>query len=151
LTGEAEASLIGASKKLIGKRGIFAIPETVAERAGTLERVVRTGLSRDKTTKLIRIPEAAAGEFTQPTPIGLYSGWKRLGGVRYARPGSILLEGSTEGAAGTFIPSSSLIGPRTLIYGPDVLAYAVALGYGYYRIRERSRVKQPVESPPGSR
>ncbi len=136
LTGEAEAALIGASGKLVGKRGIFAIPESVAEIAGTLERVLRTGLPREQTVKLIRIPEGATAAFERPLPLGPYSALRRLGGVRFARPGTILLEGSAEGAAGTFIPSSSLIGPRTLIYGPDVLIYG-AVGYTYYLQKER--------------
>jgi len=136
LTGEAEAAFIGASSKVVGKRGIFAIPESVAERAGTLERVLRTGLPPEKTVKLIRIPEGATAAFERPLPLGPYSALRRLGGVRFARPGTILLEGSAEGVAGTSIPSSSLIGPRTLIYGPDVLIYG-AVGYTHYLQRER--------------
>jgi hypothetical protein len=47
-------------------------------------------------------------------------GWKYLGGVRYAPPGSINM------TTGAFTPGSALLGPRTLIYGPDVLFWGGA-------------------------
>jgi hypothetical protein len=84
---EGEAGVL-SSGKLIGKHGIFAIPESAAGQ-GTLMRVARTGLTPGKTTTFVRIPGAANGQFQRPVPIGLYSMWKYLGGVRYAAAGSI--------------------------------------------------------------
>ena len=149
LTDEAGEAAIGASKRLTGKHGIFAIPEEVAERAGTLERFARTGLDPRKTTQLVKIPEGAVAEFQRPWAIGPYSAWKRFGGVRFARPGSILMPGSAEGAAGTLIPSSTLLGPRLSIYGTDALIYATVGAYAYYLSQQDSQPKAPIQPPQG--
>jgi hypothetical protein len=140
---------INASKRLTGEHGVFAIPRELVEKAGPRMRSFRTGLPVSKTAKMVEIPEAALGEFQRPWAIGPYSAWKRLGGVRFARPGSILLPGSREGAAGALIPSSTLLGPRLSIYGPDLLAYAFAGGTAYYLWQRDSRPKPPVSPPQG--
>jgi len=94
----------------------------------TALKVARTGLTPNKTTNFVNIPEAANSLFTQPVPIGPYSAWKYLGGVRYAPAGSINM------STGAFSSGGSLIGPRTLIYGPDALFYggAATIGGAYY-------------------
>lgn len=127
LTDEAGETGILATNSLNGKHGIFAVPSKVADESTAL-KVLRTGLTPDKTTNFVRIPDAATSLFTRPVPIGPYSAWKYFGGVRYAPAGSLNM---TSGALST---SSSLIGPRTLIYGPDALFYggAAAIGGTYY-------------------
>jgi hypothetical protein len=127
LTDEAGESGILASNSLNGRHGIFAVPAEVATESTAL-KVLRTGLTPDKTTNFVRIPDAATSLFSRPVPIGPYSAWKYFGGVRYAPAGSLNM---TSGALST---SSSLIGPRTLIYGPDALFYggAAAIGGTYY-------------------
>ena len=137
LTSKASEAEILASRELRGARGIFALEREVAEGAGTAERVLRTGLSPEQTKALVGIPEAAGGQFARPWAIGPYSAWKRFGGVHFSNPGTIVL--GPEGAAGTFLPSSSLIGPRTLIYGPDIAGYTMAGGVGVYLWTRDSR------------
>ncbi|MBU6410519.1 MAG: hypothetical protein KGR98_09040 [Verrucomicrobia bacterium] len=114
LTDRAGAAGINQSGSIVGRRGIFAVPETV-EAESTVAKVARTGLTPARTTEAVPIPSAANTLFQRPIPIGPYSGWKYLGGVRYAPPGAI------NTATGAFTPMSSVIGPGTLIYGPDVL------------------------------
>ena len=41
--------------------------------------------------------------------------------------------------AGAFTPSATLLGPRTLIYGPDIAAYLAAGGVGVYLATKDSR------------
>ena len=127
LTDAAGEAGIGASNSLRGTHGIFAVPSNVTVES-TAMKVGRTGLTPDKTTNFVNIPEAANSLFTRPVPIGPYSAWKYFGGVRYAPAGSINM------STGTFSASGSLIGPRTLIYGPDALFYggAAAIGGAYY-------------------
>ncbi len=122
---EGEAGIL-SSRKLIGNRGIFAVPESVAAES-TAMKVARTGLMPGETTTFVRVPEAATGLFKQPVPVGPYSAWKYFGGVRYAPPGSINM------TTGALAPGSSLLGPRTLIYGPDVLFWGgVGTAVGIY-------------------
>jgi len=116
LTDEAGRAGIGSSQQIIGRHGIFAVPESVAAES-TAMKVVRTGLTPARTAQAVPIPDAAVPLFQRPVPIGPYSGWKYLGGVQYASPGSI----ST--ATGAFTPSATIIGPNMLIYGPDALFY----------------------------
>lgn len=80
-------------------------------------KVLRTGLTPGKTTHFVPVPQSATGLFQRPIPIGPYSAWKYAGGVHFAPPGSINM------TSGAFTGSTSLIGPRVLIYGPDVLFY----------------------------
>jgi RHS repeat-associated protein len=125
-----QAGLAGISKpgaSIEGPRGIFAVPAQVA-RESTALKVLRTGLPPSKTAVSIPIPPSAAGLFQRPLPIGPYSAWKYLGGVRFAPPGGI------NAVSGAFTPSASLVGPRVLIYGPDVLFYSYgAAGFGLYQ------------------
>lgn len=117
LTDEAGQAGIRSSQLIIGRHGIYAVPESVAGESTAL-KLARTGLTRPSRTKqFVPIPDAAASIFQRPVPIGPYSGWKYVGGVRYAPAGSI----ST--ATGAFTPSSTIVGPNLLIYGPDVLFY----------------------------
>lgn len=137
LTSRAKQAEIAASQELRGARGIFALEREAAESAGTAERVLRTGLTPEKTKALVSIPEAASGQFKRPLAIGPYSAWKRLGGVYFSEPGTIAL--GPEGMAGAFSASSALIGPRTLIYGPDIAGYILAGGAGVYLATKDSR------------
>jgi hypothetical protein len=118
LTDDAGRAGIGSSQQIIGRHGIFAVPESAAGQS-TAMKVVRTGLTAARTAQAVPIPDAAVPLFHRPVPIGPYSGWKYLGGVQYASPGSI----ST--ATGAFTPSSTIIGPNMLIYGPDAAAYGI--------------------------
>jgi hypothetical protein len=122
---------------LRGRHGIFALEREVAERAGTVERVLRTGLSPENVEVLVPIPEAASGLFRRPWAIGPYSAWKRFGGTYFAEPGTIAL--APEGIVGAFAPSSTILGPRTLIYGPDIAGYAMGGGMGVYLVTRDSR------------
>ena len=114
LTDQTGVAGINQSGSIVGKHGIFAVPETVGAE-GTVARVARTGLMPAQTTQVVPIPSAANALFQRSIPIGPYSGWKYLGGVRYTPPGAI------NAATGAFTPMSSLVGPGSLIYGPDVL------------------------------
>jgi RHS repeat-associated protein len=123
LTDTAGKAGIDASGQIIGRQGIFAVPESVANES-TFSKVLRTGLAPGRTTQAVPIPEAATELFKRPTPIGPYSAWKYFGGTYYAAPGAI---NTTTGA---FTKGSSLIGPRLLIYGPDGILYAGAATAG---------------------
>lgn len=123
LTDQAGLAGISQSGSIVGRHGIFAVPEFVTAES-TAMKVARTGLSPAKTANFVPIPPGAQGLFQQPVPIGPYSAWKYFGGVRYAQPGAI----ST--ATGAFTPASSLIGPKALIYGPDALFYGGAAAAG---------------------
>jgi hypothetical protein len=116
LTDTAGLEGITSSGTIIGRHGIFALPECAAAE-NTAMKVFRTGLMPAQTTQAVRIPTAAEALFQRPLPIGPYSSWKYFGGVQYASPGSI----ST--ASGVFTPSSTFVGPNVLIYGPDALFY----------------------------
>ncbi len=132
LTDAVGEAGINSEKLLKGKHGIFAVPAKVASE-GWKKKVGRTGLKRSKTEKVVEIPEATLSNFRRPIPIGLYSGWKYLGNVRYAPSGSINLK------TGAFTRSASLLGPKTLIYGPDVFINSTGAGLGGYYLYKRSR------------
>ncbi|HEY8748160.1 MAG TPA: hypothetical protein VIM11_09315 [Tepidisphaeraceae bacterium] len=121
LTDAAGVQGIGETGTIIGEHGIFALPESAAGQS-TLTKVIRSGLMPARTAEAVPIPAGAQGLFQRPIPVGLFSGWKYFSGVRFAPAGTI----ST--ASGEFITGSSLIGPRTLIYGPDLLINGTATG-----------------------
>jgi len=125
LTDDAGYAGINQSQSLIGNRGIFAVPETVASESTAL-KVLRTGLDPAKTQNFVKVPDSATGLFQRPLPVGPYSAWKYFGGVRYGPAGSI------NTATGAFSPASTLFGPRSLIYGPDALFYGGAAASGGY-------------------
>jgi RHS repeat-associated protein len=126
LTNEAGDIGIAATGAIRGSHGIFAVPAHVA-RESTVLKVLRTGLTPGKTTNAVPIPDEALALFKRPIPIGPYSGWKFFGGVRYAPSGSL----ST--ATGTLTRTSSLVGPKVLIYGPDGVFYVgIATAAGLY-------------------
>jgi hypothetical protein len=126
LTDEAGLAGINQSGSIVGRNGVFAVPDYVAGQS-TAMKVARTGLTPSRTTQFAPVPQSAQALFQRPVPIGPYSAWKYFGGVRYAPPGSINM------ATGAFSPISSLIGPSTLIYGPDVLFYGgAATAGGFY-------------------
>lgn len=119
LTSETGHTGINTTGQLNGRNGIFAVPETALGQP-TAVRVLRTGVMPSTTTHGIPLPAAANAHFRQPIPIGPYSLIKRLGGVRFAPAGSIDI------VTGAYKGTGSLVGPRTLIYGPDILNYTVA-------------------------
>jgi hypothetical protein len=121
--------------QLIGRHGIFAVPESVAGQS-TVVQVARTGLMPANTANAIPIPQSAASLFRQPIPIGPYSAIKYLGGVQYAPPGSINM------ATGAFTSSSTLVGPGTMIYGTDAVIYSVGIGTGISIWNQPSRTKK---------
>lgn len=128
LTDESGLAGIITDSAIIGGNGMFAVPESVANES-TAIRVLRTGLSPSKTENFVQIPNIATNLFSRPLPIGPYSAWKYFGGVQYAPAGSLNI------ATGAFTPVPSLLGPKMLIYGPDVLFYggvATAGGTYYY-------------------
>lgn len=116
LTDDLGKAGILNSGQIVGARGIFAVPAAVADETA-LWKLLRTGLLPGRTANAIPIPEAAAGLFSRPVPLGPFSGWLYLGGTRYAPAGAINL------ATGAFSASPSLIGPATLIYGADGAIY----------------------------
>ena len=124
LTNAQSESRILSSGILTGRRGIFAVPENIATES-TGMRILRTGLMPSDTTTFVRVPKVMAGLFKQPVPLGPYSLWKYLGGVRYAPPGSINI------TKGTFMHGPTLVGPKTLMYGPDVLFWGGVGTYWY--------------------
>ncbi len=127
LTDDAGQFGIAKTGTINGSHGIFAVPAHVASESTAL-KVVRTGLwPPTKTKNAIPIPDEALELFKRPVPVGLYSGWKYFGGVRYAPAGSL----ST--ATGALSRTSSLIGPKVLIYGPDGVFYVgIATAGGLY-------------------
>ncbi|MDA3961458.1 MAG: hypothetical protein PF961_11760 [Planctomycetota bacterium] len=130
LTDEAGETGIAASNTLRGNHGIFAVPATVGSESTALQ-VLRTGLTPDKTTNLVNVPGSAANLFTRPVPLGPYSAWKYFGGVRYAPAGSVNM------TTGAYSAGGSIIGPNTLIYGPDVLFWSgVGAAGGIYTYAE---------------
>ena len=124
LTDEAGRQGIRETGKIIGKHGIFAVPEGVSAEATGL-KVLRTGLGPGRTAAAVSIPKAATPLFSRPVPIGPYSAWKFFGGVRYAAPGVI------DTATGAFSPTFSLVRPELLIYGPDALFWTGIGAYQY--------------------
>lgn len=118
LTDAAGRAAIESSGQIVGRHGIFAVPEAAAHESTAL-KVLRTGLLPNRTAQAVPIPEAATALFRRPVPIGPYSAWKYFGGTYYAAPGAI------NTATGAFTSGSSLIGPRLLIYGPDGAIYVV--------------------------
>ncbi|MGC1274207.1 MAG: hypothetical protein WBC44_10910 [Planctomycetaceae bacterium] len=126
LTDDAGAFGIVRTGTIRGSHGIYAVPAHVATESTAL-KVLRTGLSPGKTKNAVPIPDEALSLFNRPVPVGPYSGWKYFGGVRYADPGSI----ST--TTGALTRSSSLFGPKVLIYGPDGVFYVgIATEAGLY-------------------
>ena len=121
LTDDVGRAGITQTGTIIGRHGIFAVPEVIAAES-TLMRVARTGVGASRTTEAVVIPAQAAGHFSRVTPIGPYSLWKSWGQVRYAPAGSLNL------STGVLTPASSLIGPRTLIYGVDAFSYTAIAG-----------------------
>jgi RHS repeat-associated protein len=124
LTSSGGRAGIGATGQIIGKHGIFALPESVAAQGAVL-RMIRSGLPLSRVAQSVRIPQAANCLFRRPMPIGPYSLWKYVAGVRFAPPGSINV------VTGAFTPVSSLVGPSALIYRTDGAIYAVSGGVIY--------------------
>jgi RHS repeat-associated protein len=128
-TTQAGKAGIEASGQLVGRHGIFAVPQGAAAESLAWQ-VARTGLRPSGLTNYVRIPEAATQLFSRPLPLGPYSLFRYLGGVRFAAPGSINM------ATGAFAPAAAWVGPKVLIYTPDVIFYAFAgSAYAYARTR----------------
>lgn len=117
LTSEAGEAGITESGTVNGAKGIFAVPEKIAEKS-TLTKVLGTGLSPAKTVRTIPLPEAANAHFEEVLPLGPYSFMKSLAGVRIAPPGALGVE------SGALAQTGSMLAPRALIYVPDMLIYA---------------------------
>ncbi len=88
LTSNAGKAGIEASGQIIGRHGIFAVPEAVANES-TVLKVLRTGVSPSGTAHAIPVPDAATELFRRPIPIGPYSAWKYFGANYYAPPGAV--------------------------------------------------------------
>lgn len=126
LTDDAGQIGIARTGTINGSQGIFAVPAHVAHESTAL-KVLRTGLTPGKTKNAIPIPNVALELFRRPVPIGPYSGWKFFGGVRYAPAGSINTN------TGALSKTSTLVGPKVLIYGPDGVFYVgIATAGGLY-------------------
>jgi hypothetical protein len=126
LTDDAGQFGIAKTGTINGSHGIFAVPAHVAKESTAL-KVLRTGLTPGRTKNAVDIPDAALELFKRPIPVGPYSGWKFFGGVRYAPSGSL---STTTGALSR---TSSLVGPKVLIYGPDGVFYVgIATAGGLY-------------------
>ncbi len=137
LTDETGYAGITTDNAIIGRNGIFAIPESVTD-SSALAKMARTGLFPSaRVADAVPIPDAATSLFSRPLPIGPYSLLKYASGVRFAPPGSLDI------TTGAFTPLPSLFGPRTLIYGPDIFIYGMTAGAGatyyYYGGQGRNR------------
>jgi hypothetical protein len=118
-TSEAGEAGIKSSAELIGKKGIFALPESAASRSPVTHAML-TGLSPAKTAKVVQIPSSAVGSFQRVVPIGIYSAMKAIGGVRFTAPGIINI------STGAFTQTGSILVPYAAVYGPDLLIYGSA-------------------------
>lgn len=88
LTNNKAAAGIDATGELRG--GIYAGPLSNAGESG-LGVTWRTGLPRGAYQAAVPIPEAAAGAFSKPVPIGLFTGWQRAMGTQYTARGVLNL------------------------------------------------------------
>ncbi|WP_437608249.1 RHS repeat-associated core domain-containing protein [Sorangium sp. So ce834] len=118
-TSEAGEAGIKSSGELIGKHGVFALPESAASRSPVTHALL-TGLSPAKTARVVQIPGSAAGAFQRVFPIGIYSAMKAAGGVRFTAPGVISM------TTGAFTQTGSILVPYAAVYGPDLLIYGAA-------------------------
>jgi hypothetical protein len=122
LTSPEARAAIGRSQQIVGRGGIYAVPERIAGRS-TLEKVLRTGLPPSRTKAPVPIPQAAVSNFKRPfPPIGPVSGWKYLGQQYIAPPGTI----ST--ASGQFTATGSWLGAMAPTYAIDIVADALIAG-----------------------
>ncbi len=118
-TSEAGEAGIKSSGELIGKHGVFALPESAASRS-PITHAMLTGLSPAKTARIVQIPGPAVGSFQRVIPIGIYSAMKIAGGVRFTAPGIISM------STGAFTQTGSILVPYAAVYGPDLLIYGAA-------------------------
>ncbi|MGK3988335.1 RHS repeat-associated core domain-containing protein [Sorangium sp. So ce136] len=118
-TSEAGEAGIKSSGELIGKHGVFALPESAASRS-PITHAMLTGLSPAKTARIVQIPGPAVGSFQRVIPIGIYSAMKAAGGVRFTAPGTINM------FTGAFKQTGSVLVPYAAVYGPDLLIYGAA-------------------------
>ncbi|MCP4804341.1 MAG: hypothetical protein GY913_18240 [Proteobacteria bacterium] len=88
MTTLENAAAIEAAGVLNGRSGIYAGPAGNAGTSG-FELMVRTGLSPPRTYTGVAIPESALGSFSQPVPIGPFTGWQRYYGHHYTSAGSL--------------------------------------------------------------
>ena len=124
LTDDTGQLMIHITREIQGKSGIFALPANAASQSRIM-RMLRSGISYERTGKFVPIPHAANPLFSRPIPIGPWSGLQYIRGVRIAPPGCINV------GTGAFTPTKTLLGPRTLMYGTDAGIYTIG-GGGYY-------------------
>ena len=109
---------------LMGKGGIYATTRATAGRTGA-SLALRTGLSAEKATSAIIIPETAAQVFSRPVPMGLLTGLQRLSGMQCTPAGYIDL------ASGTFV-RTGMNWNQPFFYGADAFLDGVtAVGASY--------------------
>jgi RHS repeat-associated protein len=121
LTGDRGLEGIGRSGLIRGEHGIYAIPESIAG-LSPRGKSFRTGLPPSLTEHAVPIPQPATGLFSPVRPWGPISAWKCWGRNYYAPGGSI------NTSTGAFTRSSSFIGPRLFVYGPDVAFWSIVIG-----------------------
>ena len=137
-TTEAGDAGIMSSKALRGREGIFALPSTAKDQT-PLMRAIRSGVKPSGLTNPIDIPDAARKHFEGVFPVGPYSGWKALGGVRMAPPGSI------HPTTGAFTPSGSIWKTRALMYGPDAALGGAGLASAMWAKNKRDQEEQQAQ------
>jgi hypothetical protein len=120
LTGAGNA--IAESGVLIGRQGIYATSLETASKTG-LDLTLRTGVSESSATAAVRIPAAAQGAFTSPTPIGPITAWQRAFGTQYTAAGTIDL------ATGAFT-RSGVNWNQAFLYSVDAAFTGTAVGVG---------------------
>ncbi|MDX1986087.1 MAG: hypothetical protein SFV17_05325 [Candidatus Obscuribacter sp.] len=90
LTSEAAEQAIRSSGKLGGKWGIFVLDSSKVPNS-QLMRTVNTLVPRNLSAR-IELPTAANSVLERPFPLGPFSGYRYLNGVRNSPLGSISLE-----------------------------------------------------------
>jgi hypothetical protein len=124
-TSRAGAEGIAKDGAVRGRQGVFALPDTAAGQS-PLVRGARAGVTPSSMEVPVQLPAAANEAFERVLPLGPYSAWKALGGVRMAPPGAI------DTATGAFSPAGSIWGSRAWMYGPDAAMYASIPGAALY-------------------
>jgi RHS repeat-associated protein len=127
-TSAAGAAGIAADGSIVGANGIFAAGRHVLNLPRLAQSLV-TGLPAARLTHQVSVTGGAAARLSRVAPIGPFSLLKALGGTHIGAPGALNL------ATGVLTRSGSMLRPLTLVYGPDLAAYAAGLST-YYGIRE---------------
>jgi hypothetical protein len=140
LTNPDAAAAINASQRIGGKWGIFGLEQSSVPESG-LARNITTLVPGDLSAQVV-VSGDAAEAFQAPLPVGPFSLWRNLAGVRSTGLGSIdlstgefvaneVFENGAFRAATTMDKFQYGIHQGLLDYGIDGLLYGVAASGGY--------------------